>query len=69
MRPSGINIEKCTVVSFVILILEGWCKVDHHSTEYFIITMFIKPKTEISVQALIDLSGLLTNLYEKMNAM
>ena len=49
--------------------LEGWCKVDHHSTEYFIITRFIKPNTDIRVQALIDLSELFINLYENMKAM
>ena len=44
--------------------LEGWCKVDHHSTEYFIIIRFIKPNTDIKVQTLIDLSGLFINLSE-----
>ena len=69
MSPSGISIEKCTVVSLVRLMLEGWCKVDHHSTEYFIIIRFIKPSTDIKVQALIDLSGLFINLYENIKAM
>ena len=29
-------------------ILAGWCNVDHHSTEYFIIGIFINPKIDMA---------------------
>ena len=67
--PRGINIEKCTVVSHVKLILEGWWSVDHQSTEYLIITRFINPNRDIDAQILEDLSALLINLYEKIKIM
>ena len=67
--PRGINIEKCTVVSPVKLILEGWWSVDHQSTEYLIITRFINPNKDIDAQILEDLSALLINLYEKIKIM
>ena len=62
MIPSGSSIEKCTVVSPIKLMLEGWCSVGHQATEYFIIMRFIKPNIEIKVQILDDFSGLLINL-------
>ena len=62
MIPSGINMEKCTVVSPARLILEGWWSVGHQFTEYLIITRFINPKTEIEAQILDDLSEFVMNL-------
>ena len=66
---SGISIEKWTVVSPIMLILEGWWSVDHQSTEYLIIIRFSNPNTEIEVQILEDLSEFLINLYERIKKM
>ena len=41
----GVNIEECIVLVPVILILAGWCNVLHHSTEYLMIGIFIRPIT------------------------
>ena len=43
IATKGSNIEECIELTPDILILAGWCKVFHHSTEYLIIGIFINP--------------------------
>ena len=50
-----------------ILILAGWCKVFHHSTEYLIIGIFINPTITIRLEILSALSVLLINLCANIN--
>ena len=58
----GVNIEECIVLVPVILILAGWCKVLHHSTEYLMIGMFIRPITATMLEILFALSSSSKNL-------
>ena len=48
MMPKGTNIVECIVVSENTFTDDGWCKVDHQSTENFIIGIFINPKIAIN---------------------
>ena len=48
MMPRGISIVEWIVVSEKIFTDDGWCKVDHQSTENFIIGIFINPKIAIN---------------------
>ena len=41
--PKGNNIDTWIEVSVKIFTEEGWCNVDHHSTENLIIGTFIRP--------------------------
>ena len=63
---SGANIEECIVLVPSILILAGWCKVFHHSTEYFIIGMFIAPTTAIRLEILLAFSWWPISLLDKI---
>ena len=63
----GISIEGCIVLVPVILMLAGWCNVFHHSTEYFIIGIFIKPTIATILEILFALLTLKTNLCVVMN--
>ena len=48
------------------LILAGWCRVDHHSTEYLIIGILIKPTIAIKPETLFALSSSLMILSDKI---
>ena len=58
----GINIDECIELVPVILILAGWCSVLHHSTEYLMIGIFIKPITAMILEILFALSSSSKNL-------
>ena len=44
---NGINIEECIVVLDIKFTEDGWCKVDHQSTENFTIGTLIDPNIAI----------------------
>ena len=46
--PRGISMVKWMVVLENTFTDEGWCKVDHQSTENFIIGIFINPNIAIN---------------------
>ena len=49
----------------VIVMLEGWCKVFHQSTENFIIGMFIAPITIKDVEILLFKTHIFYQFYRK----
>ena len=51
----------------VNFILAGWCRVDHHSTEYLIIGILIIPRIDKAVKILGRYSLFLKYLNEKIN--
>ena len=60
----GNNIELWIDVSDKILTLEGWCNVDHHSTENLIIGIFINPKIAMIDEILFRFLFFLNKLNE-----
>ena len=48
IKNKGTNILECMLEVPKNFILAGWCKVDHHSTEYLIIGILIIPIIEIT---------------------
>ena len=58
IKPKGIIIEVCIEVFEKILIEAGWCSVDHQSTEYLIIGIFIAPNIAIKEVILLTFSVL-----------
>ena len=49
------------------LILAGWCRVDHHSTEYLIIGILIIPRIDIIDKIFVKFSLFLKYFKEKIN--
>ena len=49
------------------LILAGWCRVDHHSTEYLIIGIFIIPRIDKIDKIFVKFSLFLKYFKEKIN--
>ena len=66
MSNSGINIDEWMVLVPVNLILAGWCRVFHQSTENLIIGMLIEPIMAIILDILLALSLFKINLWEPM---
>ena len=68
IKNKGTNILECMLDVPKIFILAGWCNVDHHSTEYFIIGMFIIPKIDIADKILGNFSLSLKILKENIKS-
>ena len=66
ISTNGIIIEVCMVFVPVIVMLEGWCKVFHQSTENFIIGMFIAPITIKDVEILLFKESFFINFIERI---
>ena len=66
INDNGSIIDGSIVLVPLNLILAGWWRVFHHSTEYFIIGKFIDPKTAISDEIFIAVEFSLINLMLKM---
>ena len=62
----GVSIDECIVLEPAILILAGWCSVLHHSTEYLIIGILIKPSIATILATLLAVSSFEINLYVAM---
>ena len=63
---NGINIDEWMVDVPVNLILAGWWRVFHQSTENLIIGMLIKPIMAIILDILLARSSFKINLWETM---
>ena len=65
IKNKGTNILGCIEDVPNNLILAGWCNVDHHSTEYLIIGIFIIPRIEITDKILDNFSWSLKYFKDK----
>ena len=66
IATKGSNIEECIELTPDILILAGWCKVFHHSTEYFIIGRLMEPTIAINEHVFVESDSSLISLDAKM---
>ncbi len=60
----GTSIEECTVVLDNRFTEAGWCRVDHQSTENFIIGRLIEP-IKINIAIVFSLTSLFSNVWFK----
>ena len=67
IKNNGINILEWIVDLPKNFILAGWCRVDHHSTEYLIIGMLIIPRIDTADKILVKFSLSLKYLKERIN--
>ena len=58
IKAKGTIIDECIEVFANIFIEEGWCNVDHQSTEYLIIGILIAPSIAINEVILLAFSPL-----------
>ena len=64
--PNGISMDWWIFVSESKFIDAGWCKVDHHSTENFIIGTLITPINAIKEETLFAVLWFSNILHETM---
>ena len=69
IKNNGTNILEWILDVPRNLILAGWCSVDHHSTEYLIIGIFIIPSMDTTDRILVSLSLSLKYLIDSINKM
>ena len=67
IKNNGINMLEWMLDVPKNLILAGWCRVDHHSTEYLIIGILIIPRIDKIDKIFVKFSLFLKYFREKIN--